>query len=85
MPGMAGHVRRNTQENGNTKNLRMENLFAVADATNFSAKWIALGKGPERLEVIKPYTPVELLEAGKPLSNDLLAAILRAAADKIGG
>lgn len=70
-------------ENGNTKNLRMENLFAVADATKFSAKWIALGKGPERMETMKPYSSDELMEAVQNLSDEALAVILRTAADKL--
>jgi transcriptional regulator with XRE-family HTH domain len=32
---------------GPTKNLRNENLFALADATGFSARWIGTGQGPE--------------------------------------
>jgi transcriptional regulator with XRE-family HTH domain len=34
---------------GRIKNLRMGNLFALADSTGFSARWIAIGKGPERI------------------------------------
>lgn len=33
---------------GNTKNLKLENLFALADATGYSAKWIAIEKGTKR-------------------------------------
>ena len=32
-------------ENGNTKNLRVENLFAVADKLKVRARWLALGTG----------------------------------------
>ena len=32
-------------ESGNTKNLRVENLFAVADKLKVSARWLALGTG----------------------------------------
>lgn len=34
---------------GDTKNLKMENLFALAELTGYSAKWIAIEKGPEKL------------------------------------
>lgn len=32
-------------ENGNTKNLRLENLFAIADKLCVSARWLAIGDG----------------------------------------
>jgi transcriptional regulator with XRE-family HTH domain len=38
----------NDWKNGRTKNLRMENLFALADALGISARWLAIGKGPKR-------------------------------------
>jgi transcriptional regulator with XRE-family HTH domain len=49
--------------NGRIKNLRMDNLFALADSTGFSARWIAIGKGPERTN-----------EAASPL-NTLIASL----------
>lgn len=33
---------------GESKSLRPENLYALAEATGFRAEWIAIGKGPER-------------------------------------
>lgn len=33
---------------GDTKDIRNELLFALADATKFHARWIATGEGPER-------------------------------------
>ena len=33
---------------GDVKNLRGENLFALADQTGFEARWIATGESPER-------------------------------------
>lgn len=39
---------------GDTKNLKLENLFALADATGYSAKWIAIEKGTKR--DLKPLT-----------------------------
>lgn len=33
---------------GETKDIRNEYLFALADATGFNARWIATGEGPER-------------------------------------
>lgn len=35
--------------NDKTKNLKLENLFALADATGFSARWIATERGPEKI------------------------------------
>ena len=37
-------------ENGDTKNLRPANLFAVQNFTGYSAEWIATGAGPPRLK-----------------------------------
>ncbi len=34
---------------GDTKSLKMENLFALADLTGYSAKWLAIEEGPEKL------------------------------------
>lgn len=34
-------------ENGETKNVRPENLFKAAEKLGKSAKWLALGEGPE--------------------------------------
>ena len=34
--------------NGKVKDLRNDNLFALADATGFEARWIGTGEGPER-------------------------------------
>lgn len=36
--------------NGESKSLRPENLYALAKATGFNAKWLAIGEGPERVE-----------------------------------
>jgi SOS-response transcriptional repressor LexA len=33
---------------GESKSLRPENLYSLAEATGFRAEWIAIGKGPER-------------------------------------
>lgn len=33
--------------NGTTKNIRPVNLFALADLTGFSARWLATGDGPQ--------------------------------------
>jgi transcriptional regulator with XRE-family HTH domain len=33
---------------GATKDLKSDNLFALADLTGFEARWIATGKGPKR-------------------------------------
>ncbi|OLF82684.1 hypothetical protein AWH63_06680 [Marinobacter sp. C18] len=33
---------------GDVKNLKFENLYRLADITGFSARWLAIGEGPER-------------------------------------
>src|SRR3990167_2522397 len=33
-------------EKGSTKNLKNEHLFAIADALNVNARWLATGEGP---------------------------------------
>lgn len=35
---------------GTSKSLKPENLYALAKATGFSAQWIAIGEGPEKIE-----------------------------------
>lgn len=35
-------------KNGQTKNLKFDNLFRLADLTGFSPRWLAIGEGPER-------------------------------------
>lgn len=35
-------------KNGQTKNLKFDNLFKLADLTGFSPRWLAIGEGPER-------------------------------------
>lgn len=32
---------------GDTKNLKLENLYNLADATGYSARWLAIGEGPK--------------------------------------
>jgi phage repressor protein C with HTH and peptisase S24 domain len=34
---------------GETKSLKPENLFALENSTGFSARWLAIGEGPERM------------------------------------
>lgn len=69
-------------ENGNTKNLRLPNLFAIEDATGFSARWIALEEGPVR--VADPPVSADEFDRGlDQLGEGDLAALLRAVADKL--
>ena len=43
---------------GKVKDLRNDNLFALADITGFEARWIGTGEGPERKpEAINHRTP----------------------------
>lgn len=71
-------------ESGATKYVRPEHLFAVADATGFSARWLATGKGPRNA----PARPEEAFStevlslaaqiAGLPKERrELLMALLR--------
>ena len=39
-------------ENGDTKNLRPANLFAIQNFTGYSAEWIATGEQPERIRFL---------------------------------
>jgi len=50
--------------NGDSKSLRPENLFALAELTGFSARWLAIGKGPERAQ-----DEVEILGDLSPWDN----------------
>ena len=61
---------------GPTKNLRNENLFALADATGFSARWIGTGQGPE----IERYSTavkhvLSVMENLPPAEQDKLARL----------
>lgn len=61
--------------NGESKSLRPENLYALAKATGFSAQWIAIGEGPERLieanaELIGMMSP---WDSSTPLHDDEVA------------
>lgn len=38
----------NKWESGDTKNLKLDNLFKLAEKTGYSAKWIAVGEGTKR-------------------------------------
>ena len=35
---------------GESKSMKPENLYALAEATGYRAEWLAIGKGPERAE-----------------------------------
>lgn len=69
-------------KNGDTKNLRMENLFALADVTGFSARWLATGEGPERKEDAEnPYlrlNPIEqvIIRKSESLPPELKSQVL---------
>lgn len=63
---------------GESKSLKPENLFALASVTGFSAKWLALGVGPEKdrdinvAETIQPtrsfpYPEISWVQAGMPV------------------
>lgn len=71
-------------ESGNTKNLKMENLFGIEDVTGYSAKWLAVGKGEKKLaDLIKPIEPQALKGELDGLTNADLAILLRSIADRL--
>lgn len=64
--------------NGDSKGLKPENLFALAELTGFRAEWLAVGKGPERDidSNVKPalqptrsfdYPEISWVQAGMPV------------------
>lgn len=54
---------------GESKSLKPENLFALAKATGFSAQWLAIEEGPERIEsnvevgpdILSPYREIQIV------------------------
>jgi len=54
---------------GDSKNLKLDNLFALAKATGFSAMWLAVEEGPERIEsnvetgpdITSPYREIQIV------------------------
>lgn len=57
---------------GDTKNLRAEHLFALAELTGFEARWIATGKGPERPIYRRNPRAAEVLKAMESLPEYLV-------------
>lgn len=71
-------------ESGNTKNLRLDNLFNIENATGFCAKWIAIGEGPERVSSLnKVLSPEEFKQGLDKLSDADLAILLKSIADRL--
>lgn len=68
---------------GPTKNLRNENLFALADATGFSARWIGTGQGPEidRYGSAAVQHVLHVMENLPPAEQDKLARLADAFVD----
>jgi len=62
-------------ENGDTKNLRPANLFAIQNFTGYSAEWIATGAGAPRL---KPKKASGGAKADLPVSSVPLVSWVRA-------
>lgn len=44
---------------GESKSLKPENLYALAEATGFRAEWLAIGRPPEREDEAQPGSPSE--------------------------
>ena len=62
---------------GEVKDLRNDNLFALADVTEFEARWIATEKGPKRPE--KSHKEKALLDMYRACDDRGQATVLRAA------
>jgi transcriptional regulator with XRE-family HTH domain len=57
-------------QSGDTKNIRHENLIAIADATGFTLRWLISGRGPERARSnARSQELAELLKACEDLAE----------------
>jgi transcriptional regulator with XRE-family HTH domain len=56
--------------NGSTQNLKSQHLFALADATGFSARWLGTGQGPRLAERVISEDERLLLERYRKLDDD---------------
>jgi transcriptional regulator with XRE-family HTH domain len=65
---------------GETKDIKNEFLFGLADATGFEARWIAIGEGPQRLDVNEAQR--RLLALFSKLDERGQATVLRAAQEQ---
>lgn len=74
-------------EKGDTKNLKLDNLFKIADRLRVHARWLALGEGPRDAKEAARHYPPEVLKLASriaqmaPEQRKLLLAIFESAAD----
>lgn len=75
----------NDWKRGRTKNLKMENLFAIADAFGVSARWLATGSGPKRDPLQTPIIRdvAECLATASPATQESFARMAHNIADEI--
>lgn len=68
-------------ESGTTKAPTAENIFAIADATGFNARWLATGRGPEKgvYQVDLPPLHAALMDDIRDFENPQMLALIRAA------
>lgn len=58
-------------ERGDTKSIRPENLFAIADKLRYHARWLAIADGPDKMretDEIKPLPP-QVLKLARKLAS----------------
>lgn len=64
-------------ERGDTKQLRPENLFAVADLTGFWPSWLATKDGPERMPPITKLNRNRILAAITDIPDTSVSQVIR--------
>ena len=71
---------------GRTKDFKLENLFAIADELNVSARWLATGKGPMRdpLQTPKISSVIDALSTVSPTTQDAIAEMVMKIAEDQG-
>jgi transcriptional regulator with XRE-family HTH domain len=64
-------------ERGDTKQLRPENLFAVAELTRFWPRWLAIKDGPERMPPISRQNRNRILAAITDIPETSVSQVIR--------
>lgn len=71
---------------GESKSLKPENLFALAKATGFSAQWLGIEEGPERIEAnAEMIGMMSTWDSSTPLGDDEVALSLYKEVEMAGG
>ena len=63
-------------ESGKTKNLRLDNLFALCDLLNINARWLSTGAGVPTRQLIQSDEESELLVVYRELNKGAQKALL---------